>query len=518
MLWKGEAMADIRDGLRAYDMRSWVELPRRAPTENHFVIADGRDLLDLCKWAADHGYYLCTLTACDERMLEDNVFKLYAVLSGPDGELVILEHSLEPNTTEYLSFRDAFLAAEPLEQAAKDLLGLTPTNALVEERFWLHSPFPSELYPLRRNRTIERLRGLIAGHQPSVEPADSLPEGVVNLIVGPIHAGVIEPGQFRFHIAGEVVEDLEINLGYKHRGIEKLFETNYLLTTGQELAERVSGDSSFAHSMAYCLAVEGLTNQASPEAALCWRGLLLEMERLYNHLGDVGALVHDVAFDLIASEIAVMRELLMRINQQLTGSRLLRGVNHPGGVHIESPGRLPEVCTSIRQITNAFLMLVSKQVIPNPVCRNRYLTTGVLTKTEAKAIGATGLPARASGIWQQDFRSHHPHSVYALPGLGRELRELVAGTILDPALVPRPSDSSRQVPVFRNDLDGDAFARLLVRVAEIETSALIIERLAEHLKKLGEGAPTSLGAGFPASLGPCRQLRNRPGLHRRLAW
>ena len=495
-------MANIRDGLRSCNIRSWVELPRNAPTESHFVITEGKDLLDLCKWAAapEHDFYLCTMTACDERMLEDNVFKLYTLLSGSGSQLVILEHPLDRNTTEYLSFRAAFPAVMPLEQAAKDLLGLTPTNALVEERFWLHAPFPPDLFPLRRNRTIGRLRAMIVGHRSQAKSVTPLPYGVLNLIAGPIHAGIIEAGQFCFHVAGEVVEDLEINLGYKHRGIEQLFETRYLLTTGQELAERGSGDSSFAHSLAYCQAVESLTRESLAPATLYWRGLLLEMERLYNHIGDVGALVHDVAFDLVASEIAVVRERMMRLNQILTGSRLLRGVNHPGGATIRFPERLPEVHNNIRQLTDAFLDLVGKQVIPNPGCRNRFLTTGVLTNAEVREIGATGLPARASGLWQQDFRRRHPTGIYALPDVGRELQLLVEGTILEPSVVARPSDSARQAPVFQSDLHGDAFARLLMRVAEVETSALIIEKLANYLKDLDLVEPLSLGKSFKQAL------------------
>lgn len=493
-------MASIRTGLRELNIGTWIELPRRSIVETHLVLPKGTDLVELCRWAAQEGFYLCTMMACDERMLEDNVFKLYVVLSGPENQIVILEHPLERNTIHYLSFRDHFPAVEPLERIAKDQFGLTPSNVHVDGRFLLHSSFPADLYPLRRNRTGERLRGLIAGFQKQVETTDELPDGVLDLMVGPIHAGVIEPGQFRFSVAGEVIEDLNIRLGYKHRGIDKLFETAFTLTTGQELAERVSGDSSYAHSLAYCQAVENLIDAPLPPAALYWRGLLLEMERLYNHIGDVAALVHDVAFDLIASELAVLRERVMRLNDELTGSRFLRGVNHPGGVDVRFPHRIFEVSRSVGQIADQFLDLVDKHILSNSTCRNRYLTTGVLSKEEANRIGATGVPARASGIWEQDFRLRHSYGVYATSDMGTNLRKLIEETTVDSDVFPLPSQSARKVPVYRKDLTGDALARLLIRVAEVETSVAIIKTLADELDVLGAQASTSLGKSMNQSL------------------
>ena len=494
-------MTSIRTGLQELNLRSWVELPRRSAAETHLVLPKGADVLELCHWAAQKGFYLCTMVACDERMLEDNSFKLYTILSGPNHQLVILEHSLEQDSFQYLSLREHFPGVAPLERAAKDMFGLTPGNAPIDGRFLLHqSPYPSDLYPLRRNRAYPRLCKQIADYQAEGERAAELPYGMLRLVVGPIHAGVIEAGQFSFFVAGEVVEDLSIRLGYKHRGVEKLFETDYMLTTGQQLAECIAGDSTFAHSMAYSQAVESLVDLQLPLAALYWRGLLLEMERLYNHIGDVAALVHDVAYDLIASELAVLRERALRINEALTGHRLLRGVNHPGGVDVRHPERLPDASRDLAQIARQFLGWVNKHVLTNSTCRNRYLTTGILTREEAKGIGATGLPARASGLWDHDFRLRHPEGVYALPTFATGLRDLVQGTFVDPGGNLLPSKSSRTVPVYQADLTGDVYARLLVRVGEVETSAKIIELLANGLKALGNEAPISSGEEFISEL------------------
>ena len=485
-------MASINQGLNRCGIKNWLELPRRAANETHFILSDGDELVRLCAWAGKEGYYLCTLAANDERLLEDGVFKLYYVLSDPANQLVIVEHPLKSGALEFPSIRGSFHSAEWLEREARDLFGIIAADAQDAGGFVLHECFPPDLYPLRQNRSHqslhERIRDWVASKRSIFESA-ALPHGVQNLIVGPIHAGVIQPGQFRFHVAGEVIEDLDIRLGYTHRGIEKLFATHYTVLTGHILAERVAGDASVAHALAFCQAVEGLTDETAPlpPAAACWRVLLLEMERLYNHIGDAAALVHDMAFDLVASELAVLREHAVSLNAELTGHRLLRGAVHPGGVAICHPEALPDMVTRLGAIVERFLTVVSRLVLANPACRARAETTGVLTTREAREMGATGLPARASGLWRQDFRLRHPQGVYVEPELGTELRALIEQTITEVELPPSRSD--RSLPVAQGDLHGDVFARLLLRVAEVETSGQLIRRLAQELMRLGSEAP-----------------------------
>lgn len=472
-----------------------IELPRPITERLHFIVEDGGDLVNLCMWARQQDYYLCTMVASDERFLEDHVFKIYYVLSASEEELVVLEHPLaDPrHPTQYASIRAAFPSVEPLERESFDLFGLSPLDSDVEPGFVLHARYPPEFYPLRPSRSLEKLRERIKrersrddGGSPSPSAIAHPPEGMLVLPVGPIHAGVIEAGHFRFHIAGEVVEDLEIRLGYKHKGIEKLFETEYTLEEGWRLAEKVSGDTSFAHSLAYCEAVEALAGvrlPKLPKQASYWRGLLLELERLYNHIGDVAAIVHDMAFDLLASEIAVLREQVVRLNQRLTGHRLLRGVNRPGGVVLHRTPDLEDIRAHLAGITDRFLSL-SSLVLDMPACRDRSILTGVLTESEAKMCGATGLAARASGLWEQDFRLKHPRGVYSM----LELRHEICATVVPDNNVSLAN--TRRVPVFLKDLRGDVFARLALRVAEVETSARIIGRLAKELDEFDLDEPT----------------------------
>jgi len=488
-------MPDIYDGVRQSCQQSWLELPRRAPNEVHFVISDSEDLDRLCAWAKQQNYYLCTMVTNDERALEDHVFKLYYVFSAPQGDLVILEHLLnDPKHLEqYPSIREVFPSVEGLELEAYDMIGLSPLDYPIPHGFVLHEPYPPDLYPLRPRRSPKVLiEERIEKHiKPPSPPLPQLPDGMFFLPVGPIHAGIIEAGHFRFHVAGEVIENLDIRLGYKHRGIEKLFQAQYTVEKGWELAEKVSGDSSFAHAMAYCQAAEALAGiESLPQSALYWRGLFLELERIYNHINDVGALVHDMTFDLVASEIAVLREKMMRLNQHLTGHRLLRGVNRPGGIVLKRVPDWEALQTEVVDITGEFLRL-GELIMKMPACRDRAFTTGVMTGQQVKKFGATGLAARAAcgasdilgtaladELRQHDFRLKHPQGVYKLH---TKLCDEIRATIVTENT--KPSASFRRVQVFQKDLQGDVFARLALRVAEVETSSRIIQRLASRMKK-----------------------------------
>ena len=189
----------------------------------------------------------------------------------------------------------------------------------------------------------------------------------------------------------------------------------------------------------------------------------------------------------VASEIAVLRERIVRLNATLIGHRLLRGAIHPGGVAICRPEKLPEVVTELENIVERFLIVVDKLVLANPSCRAHAITTGVLTETEAKKLGATGLPARASGLWWQDFRLRHPQAAFATSEIGPMLRGLVCQTIAERSEAVSISPA-RRIFVSRDDLRGDVFARLLLRAAEVETSVQLVGLLADELGRLGPQA------------------------------
>ena len=229
----------------------------------------------------------------------------------PDGD------RLFPSITPHIH------AAKWYEREIRDLFGLIPEGHPDLRRLVRHEHWPKGTHPLKKDFAWNQVMGRQNGeyHFRHIEG-----EGVFEVPVGPIHAGVIESGHFRFSVAGEPIMQLELRHFWKHRGVEKLFE-NLTLTDGVSLAEKVSGDTSFGHSLAYCDAVERLMGITVPPRARYLRTLFLELERIHNHIGDVGAICNDAAYALALAHGGRIKERVMQLNDRLTGSRFLRGVN-----------------------------------------------------------------------------------------------------------------------------------------------------------------------------------------------
>jgi Ni,Fe-hydrogenase III large subunit len=288
------------------------------------------------------------------------------------------------------------------------------------------------------------------------------------LPVGPIHAGIIEPGQFSFSIAGEAIDDLQIRLGYTHRGIERLFQSHLDLLDGWWLAEQACGDSAVAHALAYSRAAETLTDTQVPPAAELLRGVFLELERIHNHVADVAALAEDVALDRLASNFAVVREHLLRLNQRLSGHRYLRRVNRPGGLALPAPLAAVDLRSTLATWLGWFDELVDRMK-RRAGFRDRAIGTGVLTEEEALRLGATGLVARACGI-PRDSRRDHPTGGYGgvwLPAEG------------EPGAGAHPAPAGR-----REARAGDVYARFLTRVDEVREAHLLVRDFLDRWESL----------------------------------
>lgn len=452
-----------------------------APNQFHLRVADGKALRVLSERLRALGFYLCTLVGTDERSLADSCFKLTYLFSHPSDDLFLFienpisraqeESAVEPASwsrapTMYPSLYDDFRAVDPFERELVDMMGLYPhpneRPRRVTPGSWLHDCYPRNLCPLRRDRTTELIKANVELHRRRGNVDDVMPsDGEWILPVGPVHAGVIEPGLFLFRLSGEIIEDVSIRLGYTHKGVERLFQTEYTLEEGWRLAERISGDSSFAHSLAYCRAVEALANACPPPRAELLRGLFLEMERIANHVGDCAALAHDVAHEVGYSELSYLREQLLQFNFQVTGHRLLRGVNRPGGVVLPRPLdnadvlRLKGFVAGLRDSFTEMAQYLSHSA----AFRDRMQWIGILTRKQADALGATGMVARASGI-RRDFRLQHPTGIYT----DAHVRKLVERGL------PPEGDAIESLEATA----GDTLARFLVRLREVDSSAGVI--------------------------------------------
>jgi len=350
---------------------------------------------------------LSLLWAVDHRLRETRYEILYLFTLAERKEWLLLCADLQGDERLFRSITPHIHAAKWYEREIRDMFGLIPVGHPDMRRLVRHEHWPKGSHPLkidfRWDTVLERVKGQHAFRR--IEG-----EGVFEVPVGPIHAGIIEPGHFRFSVAGEPIMQLEIHHFWKHRGVEKLFERQQL-TEAVTLAERVSGDTTVGHSLSYCQAVESLLHFEVPRRGRYLRSLFLELERLHNHLGDVGAICNDTAYALPHAHCGRMKEQIMQLNDRLTGSRFLRGVNRVGGVAVDLTAvQLAEIVAELDRIEKDFSEL-ELIIASNASLIDRLETTGVLTERTAWDHAVVGVVGRASGL-DQDLRRDRPFAAY----------------------------------------------------------------------------------------------------------
>jgi Ni,Fe-hydrogenase III large subunit/Ni,Fe-hydrogenase III component G len=322
---------------------------------------------------------------------------VYLFLAGSPDRRVELQVTVAADDPAVPSLASLSYPASRFERELHDLYGIEPVNHPLPRRLVRHAHWPSGWYPMRHD----------AGPPPPFTATEPFPflavegGGVYEIPVGPVHAGIIEPGHFRFSVVGETILKMKARLWFTHRGVEKLFE-GLDARAAIHLAERVSGDTSAAHALAHSLAVEDALGITMSEEAQRLRALILELERLYNHAADIGGLANDVGFSLANSHALRIREELLRINDATTGHRLLRGAISPGAVEVLA---LPDVSHLARLAAD--LAEVAELTLANTVVRDRFTGTAILTREQAYDLGCLGYVARASGV-ATDARLDHP--------------------------------------------------------------------------------------------------------------
>ncbi|MBR1124028.1 NADH-quinone oxidoreductase subunit C [Bradyrhizobium lablabi] len=350
--------------------------------------------------------------------------------------------SLDCPDRRYPSVSQRHPPAMRLERTIRDLFGLSP-EGLPDGRPWLDHNRWGVRFPL--GARIDALT--------QTAPYRFLPvegEDMHQIAVGPVHAGIIEPGHFRFTASGETVVRLEQRLGYTHKGTEGLM-TGASLERAVRLAGRVSGDSTVAYAYAFSKAAEAALDLTVPDRASWLRALLAELERLANHFGDIGAICNDASFALINAHCGVLRESILRAAHSAFGHRLMRDIIVPGGVtrNLDKAGKAT-IRTTLDNIRLRFPELV--ELYDNTASlQDRTVDTGIVKPQLAKRYAAGGYIGRASG---RSFDTRR-------------------------TLAYAPYDNLRfEVPVLN---EGDVNARVWIRVREVEQSIALIDQILERL-------------------------------------
>jgi Ni,Fe-hydrogenase III large subunit len=344
-----------------------------------------------------------------------------------EGAPTVEVHSLDCPDNRPPSIGATHPPAIRLERAMRDLFGLEPIG-LPDTRPWLdHGPNPTA-YPFL-----------------PVE-GDSLHQ----IPVGPVHAGIIEPGHFRFTADGETVVRLEQRLGYVHKGIEHLMHGTSIGQAAR-LAGRTSGDSTVAYAFAFARAVEMALGIEVPPRAVWLRGLMAELERIANHIGDFGAICNDASFSIMLAHCGMLRELVLRCAAACFGHRLMMDRIVPGGVSVDlSPEGMSRIRSLIADVRSRFAPL-AELYDATASLQDRTVGTGIVTAALVRRFGAGGHVGRASG-----------RNFDARKSLG----------------YPPYDQLNFEVPV-RNE--GDVNARAWIRIKEIEQSLSLIQQMLDQL-------------------------------------
>ena len=406
---------------------------------------------------------------CVQNFAYPHVFTLLYVfekLNNPS--LVVLKRHLD--SPQGFSIAHIFPSASWFEREIRDGFGIDFPNAFDKRHLFLHETYPDSFFPLQKdfhNQTIKTNLQIDTVREYKYKNMSG--EGVYQIPVGPVHAGIIEPGHFHFSVIGETIFNLEIRMFYKHRGIEKLAE-------GKKpdectyIAESISGDESICNATAFSMVIEKICGIEVPSRAWSLRTILLEMERIYSHLGDMAGMIVDVAFARGASPFFIFRENILRQNDSLTGSRFGKGKICPGGLKGDIPNeRLQALSLILDKFLHDFTSVVG-WVRSTSTVVDRFENTGIIKPELISPLNITGPTARASRT-AIDTRIDHPYGLY--PGL--DLKKHI-------------SDK------------GDVLARFDIKASEIIDSISIIKHMIHHLPDTAIYQPYQLTDGSDFAL------------------
>jgi Ni,Fe-hydrogenase III large subunit/Ni,Fe-hydrogenase III component G len=409
--------------------------------DKHDIKSD--DFINSAENLKTSGKYLLGIAAADERVINSK-FSVRYFFGGTGG----IEEYCVKTEDSFRSISKICPAAKMYEREIYDLFGLLPEG---------HPDLrPLMLYPENWDSSIHPLRKDYNGVIPEMKKygeykfKEVLGEGIFNVLVGPVHAGIIEPGHFRFSLAGEPVLQLEIRHFWKHRGIEKICEGKDFKET-LDIISKISGDNSVNIAISYLEAAESILNIEITERAKYIRVILAELERMWNYVRDVAWIFMDIGFALPAQNLFALQEELMRLNKNLSGHRFLFNSLNVGGVNLDLDSeKLKSIVEAVEKVEN-IIKESEEFILSSSSVLDRLEFTGKINKKTAEELSLCGISARASEL-SRDTRAEFPYLIY---------------------------DKLNMKSVLYDG--GDVFARTALRIKEIYLSKKIISNLASNM-------------------------------------
>lgn len=424
-----------------------LSITARGPLETEIIIEKGY-LAEVCHFLCkEKKGRLFTMVGSDERNSAGSFVLYYVFLFDKTKQFIIVKTLVDDAEPTFPSLAVEMPALNWYEREVKDLLGLRPQGHPDLRPLTLHGDWPEEIHPLRKDFAVRET-------VPRVESREAFMryegQDVTEIPVGPIHAGIIEPGHFRFGAVGDTILHLDARLFYTHRGLEKASEGKPL-RKALFIAERICGVCALSHAVSFAQAIESAGQVEIPLRAKYLRTLFLELERLYNHIGDVGNVCAGFGFAVGVSQGVRLREELLQLNERIAGHRYLRGIVDLGGVRFDvTTAEYSDILSTLDKVETEFKELVNI-LLSHDIALDRMKNTGILTLQQAKDLEVVGVAARASGR-DIDIRRDQPYAAY--------------------------DRVTFSVPIYQ---EGDVLARIRVRIDEVFQSISIIRQIFDQI-------------------------------------
>ena len=424
-----------------------------------YAIVESAHFVKACRLLHKHLDSCVMMFMAEDLRASSKNFALYCVFLDVKARCwVFVRQNIPEDKPVFDTLAKDIYSANLFEHEIKEMFGLEPVGNPGMRSLKLHDEtWPKGYYPLRKDFVAPQEKPFENAQYPFKRVEG---EGIFEIPVGPVHAGIIGPGHFRFSVAGEPVISLEIRLGWTHRGIEKLLEGKNA-PEALKIFERIAGDTAFGYSLAFCRSVEKICGADIPARAQVLRVLFLELERVYNHAHDMGGIALDVGFTFPAQFASLIKENILQLNEELCGSRYLKGINAPGGVELNIDKTKTELIEKALIKIQKDLAALEEMLFSSISFMDRVDAAGILRTRTARDLGITGLAARASGI-ALDTRKIFP-DIY----------------------------NSFSFKVAKEQA-GDAAARLKVRCRETKESMDIIKQCLEKLLLCAPSAKTAV--------------------------